>query len=131
MHRLLQPSPYPTPAAAPEPAEREARFSSQGSSVVEDGVLLEDFERILKHRCCSSPSYGYTSNAELGAGGSYSFQCACCLNEMAVRRTSKLPSKKRGPNPDATTRRLVAASKAAGMGLAAAALNKFMLAADL
>ena len=129
MHRLLQPSPYPTPAAAPEPAEREARFSSQGSSVVEDGVLLEDFERILKHRCCSSPSYGYTSNAELGAGGSYSFQCACCLNEMAVRRTSKLPSKKRGPNPDATTRRLVAASKAAGMGLAA--LNKFMLAADL
>ena len=46
-----------------------------------------------------------------------------------MRRTSKLPSKKRGPNPDATTRRLVAASKAAGMGLAA--LNKFMLAADL
>ena len=48
---------------------------------------------------------------------------------MAARRSSKLESNKRGPKPDATTARIIAASRSAGLGLTG--LNNMLIHADI
>ena len=88
-----------------------------------------DFNRICNATCCGGPSYEFQRNIETGLGGEFIFQCQSCDTEMAARRSSKLESNKRGPKPDATTARVIAASRSAGLGLTG--LNNMLIHADI